>query len=227
MTTASLPVDSATDSAAEDPAAVRLGRLRESVRGLGGSWRLAENVEQLLLIVGGILIPLGVAFVVAGWWGAAHTPRLFEQIPYAISGGILGGSLVIAGGFLYFGYWLTRLVHEGRQQTAQITAAVRQLEARLGADVEALTIEGLDAPPPAAERRAPARAAAAVTSRTRRATSGASGTAVASRPTFWATATGSMFHRADCPVVLGKAGLRRVSPDAAGFKPCRICEPLG
>jgi hypothetical protein len=213
MTTASLPVDSATESAA-DPAALRLARLRESVRGLGGSWRLAENLEQLLLIVGGILIPLGVAFVVAGWWGAAHTPRLFEQIPYAISGGILGGSLVIAGGFLYFGYWLTRLVHEGRQQTALITAAVRQLEARLGADVEALTLEAQDAPPATPRRRAPASAtvAAAESAKAR---------------TFLATPTGSMFHRADCPVVLGKEGLRRIPPDAAGFKPCRICDPLG
>lgn len=225
MTTATATADSAPEAATDDPAALRLARLRESVRGLGGSWRLAENLEQLLLIVGGILIPLGVAFVFLGWWGAAHTPRLFEQIPYAISGGILGGSLVIAGGFLYFGYWLTRLVHEGRQQAAQITAAVHQLEARLGADVEALTLEGQEAE--GAGRRAPARGAAAATSGTRRATSRASGTAVASRPTFWATATGSMFHRADCPVVLGKEGLRRVPADAAGFKPCRICEPLG
>jgi hypothetical protein len=198
MTTASLPAPS---DAPDDAASLRLGRLRESVRGLGGSWRLAENIEQLLLIAGAILIPLGVAFIVAGWWGAAHTPRLFEQIPYAISGGILGGSLVIAGGFLYFGYWLTRLVHEGRQQTAQLAAALQQLEARLGADVEALAFDGRPA---------------------------SAGPAGGSGPrTFMATATGSMLHRADCPVVMGKEGLRRVSADDPGFKPCRICNPLG
>ena len=137
MTTASVPASPAADSA-DDAAVARLRRLRESVRGLGGSWRLAENLEQLLLIVGGILIPLGVVLIILGWWGAAHTPRLFEQITYAISGGLLGGSLVVAGGFLYFGYWLTKLVHEGRRQAALITGALEQLQARLGADLEAL-----------------------------------------------------------------------------------------
>lgn len=199
MTTASVPAPPGTADPSDEAAAQRLRRLRESVRGLGGSWRLAENLEQLLLIAGGILIPLGVVFIILGWWGAAHTPRLFEQIPYAISGGILGGSLVLAGGFLYFGYWLTKLVHEGRRHTAMITAALEQMEARLGADVESLVLDN----------RGP----------------GAGG-AAASQP-FVTTATGSMFHRPECPVVVGKEGLRRVSADASGLKPCRICDPLG
>jgi hypothetical protein len=39
------------------------------------------------------------------------------------------------------------------------------------------------------------------------------------------TAKGSMFHRADCPVTQGKAGLRPVRGDEPGLRPCGICNP--
>ena len=41
-----------------------------------------------------------------------------------------------------------------------------------------------------------------------------------------ATATGSMLHRPDCPIVVGREGLRQLPPDAEGFEPCKICDPL-
>jgi hypothetical protein len=219
MTTISVPADVDPPGSAAppglsdaDPAAVRLARLRRSVHGLGRGRRLGGDLERLLLIAGGVLIPLGVALIIAGWYGAAHTPRLFEQIPYAISGGILGGSLVIAGGFFYFGFWLTKLVHEGRQQAAAFTAAVTQLEARLVQQAEARTLESDNGE---GRRAVPARG------RTR------SRAAAGGGPALVATATGTMLHKPDCPVVVGKDGLRRLPADAAGFKPCRICEPLG
>ena len=40
-----------------------------------------------------------------------------------------------------------------------------------------------------------------------------------------ATATGTMLHRPDCPVVANREGVRRVKADAPGFDPCKICEP--
>jgi hypothetical protein len=43
--------------------------------------------------------------------------------------------------------------------------------------------------------------------------------------TLVATATGTMLHRPDCPVVVNREGVRRVRADAAGFEPCKICEP--
>jgi hypothetical protein len=43
--------------------------------------------------------------------------------------------------------------------------------------------------------------------------------------TLVATATGTMLHRPDCPVVANREGVRRVKADAAGFVPCKICEP--
>jgi hypothetical protein len=43
--------------------------------------------------------------------------------------------------------------------------------------------------------------------------------------TLVATATGTMLHRPDCPVVANRQGVRRVKADAPGFEPCKICEP--
>src|SRR5213082_254867 len=61
--------------------------------------------DRTLLTVGSILMPLGGVLVLLGWYGAAHTTRVFEQIPYMISGGVLGIACVIAGGFCYFGFF--------------------------------------------------------------------------------------------------------------------------
>jgi methylphosphotriester-DNA--protein-cysteine methyltransferase len=36
-----------------------------------------------------------------------------------------------------------------------------------------------------------------------------------------------MLHRPDCPVVANRDGLRRVPANAKGYKPCKICDPLG
>ena len=40
-----------------------------------------------------------------------------------------------------------------------------------------------------------------------------------------ATATGTMLHRPDCPVVANRPGVRRVKASTPGFEPCKICEP--
>ena len=43
-----------------------------------------------------------------------------------------------------------------------------------------------------------------------------------------ATKTGSMFHRAECPVVAGRpdSELRKVQLPAEGMAPCKLCSPL-
>lgn len=46
------------------------------------------------------LLLVGVIFVILGWYGAAYTNILTEQIPYLISGGLLGAALIIVAGFL-------------------------------------------------------------------------------------------------------------------------------
>src|SRR5690242_12642308 len=71
-------------------------------------------VDLVLLVAACILFPLGVALILLGWSGAAHTGKLYDQIDYLISGGLLGLALAGAGGFAYFGYWLSRQLDESR-----------------------------------------------------------------------------------------------------------------
>ena len=125
------PTRSETSSAASTSTRAdrRIERLAASLvaRGRGSGVRL----ERVLLVSGSVLAPLGVLLVLLGWYGASHTPRLFEQIPYLISGGILGAAMVGFGGFCYFGFWLTRILHEQRHQTDVLTGALGRLEAQL------------------------------------------------------------------------------------------------
>jgi hypothetical protein len=107
------------------------------------SERLAERVRRLrtrtasgsydrwLLVIGGVLMPLGVLVILLGWVGVSHTPLPFEQNSYLISGGILGLALTFSGGFVYFAYWQTVRIRESREQTAQLTDALARVEALL------------------------------------------------------------------------------------------------
>ncbi|MBV9412944.1 MAG: hypothetical protein JO148_15235 [Acidimicrobiia bacterium] len=168
-------------------------------KGLAGLRRRAGMLptDKWLAIAGGVLMPLGVILVFIGWYGAAHTTRLFEEIPYLISGGLLGIVLSTIGAALYFGYWLTRIV-AGERQTIEVLA---RIEAKLDS--------------------APAGSGVASAPRTGAAASTPAGT-------FVATRTGSMFHRADCPVVADrpKSELRTVKLPATSMSPCKLCAPL-
>jgi hypothetical protein len=91
-------------------------------------------VERVLALIGAALVGVGIPLIILGWYGAAHTPYTFEQIPYMISGGLLGLALTILGGLFYFAYWLTRQVHETRRQSDQTEAVYRRIEAMLSAN---------------------------------------------------------------------------------------------
>lgn len=181
-----------------DPAAEarRHQRLALGVQQLRAGSRLRLG-ERVLMIIGGVLAPLGLIAVLIGWWGAARTPYLFEQIPYAISGGLFGLGLVFVGCFCYFAHWITELVKEHRVQSASVVEAIGRLE-------EAI--------------RTTAATGAVVP---------ASGEAVAAPTTngllLVATERGTMAHRPDCVVVAGKSDLRAVSP-TEGLAPCKLCD---
>jgi len=120
----------------EEELATGLARLRRRASML--------PTERWLAVAGGVLMPLGVVLVIIGWYGAAHTSRLFEEIPYLISGGMLGIVLSSIGAALYFGYWLTRIVAGERQ----IVDVLARMEAKLeAANVESGVAGGaVDAP---------------------------------------------------------------------------------
>jgi hypothetical protein len=178
----------------------RLHRLSEGVRSLrvgGGTLKLSERV---LLVLGGILVPLGLIAVLVGWYGAAHTPNLFEQVPYLISGGLFGLGLVFLGSFLYFAHWMTELVKEHRSQSAAVIDAISHLEEVVARVAGSPSGNG-----------APVAATAA---------------AVADDVALVATEKGTMAHRPECVVVAGKSGVRAVSA-TDGLLPCKLCDPYG
>ena len=114
--------------ASDAEAARRDERFAEGVRTLrvgGASLRLEE---RLLMIVGGVVAPLGIIVVLLGWYGASQTPYVFEQVPYLISGGVLGLSLVFLGAFFYFTHWVTQLVKEHRVQSVAMLEAIQRLQ---------------------------------------------------------------------------------------------------
>ena len=123
-----------------DRAGARQARLVQSmarVRRRGA----AIDAEKLLQVGGSVLLPTGLIVILLGWYGASHTSYGFEQTPYLISGGMLGAAMTVAGGFLYFGYWLTRLVHEGRRQRTELAALLTSIDSRMA------TLEGRLAAP--------------------------------------------------------------------------------
>ncbi|MGV3759735.1 MAG: hypothetical protein ACO1PW_09370, partial [Actinomycetota bacterium] len=92
---------------------------------VGGSVLRLE--ERILMVAGGVIAPLGIIVVLLGWWGAAHTPYVFEQVPYLISGGLLGLAMVFLGALFYFTHWITQLVKEQRAQSAAVLEALQAL----------------------------------------------------------------------------------------------------
>ncbi len=80
---------------------------------------------QLALFTGGaVLMPLGLIAIMLGWYGTAHTKYQYNQLPYVVSGGLLGLGLVFLGGFLYFGAMLARMANEQRESTRQLADAM-------------------------------------------------------------------------------------------------------
>ena len=78
--------------------------------------RSEQRFQQILTIVGGFLMPLGLAVIGIGWYGTAHTGYVFEQLPYLVSGGLLGLGLTFCGALIFFSSWLARLVQLQREQ---------------------------------------------------------------------------------------------------------------
>lgn len=154
------------------------------------------GVEQGLAIASAVLLPLGLALILLGWYGAAHTPYLFEQLPYLISGGLLGLGLAVVGGLVYFGSWMARGAAQQQRQSEEVAALLREIREDLRAG---------SAP------AAPARRTAAKSN--------------GSKP-FVATAKGGMLHRPDCAVVAGRTDLRQISAGGDGLVPCALCSPL-
>lgn len=240
-----------------------------------------RNTWQVVL--GSLLIPLGVIFILLAWYGAAHARVVQQQIPYLISGAFIGLGCMVVGGLLYWAHWLYRIYDQAELLHTEQLQAMRELVVALSGESSVATRSSDDlipshSPAPSgsaisssslSSSEAPhlldvtadaaSASASAMTPGQRRKSmaSGPSGLVMHAEPPIHvapraehaaevpsshstagvrrdpepmklvATATGSVYHLADCPIVLSHGeGLRQLDPqEAASLHPCRLCGP--
>ena len=170
-------------------------RAQTAVHVEAGAARPGMTLDRVLAIVGTLMLPVGFAAIFLGYLGAAGTGFLFEQVPYLISGGLLGIGLVLGGGTLYLGSWVAKLAAQQREESAKVRELLVEIRDGLG--------------------QAPRSSPFARPDDT---------TEIPMVGGFVATQSGTLFHRPDCPVVLGRDNLRRVS-SSDGLAPCKLCDP--
>jgi hypothetical protein len=109
----------------------RRARFRDAVGGLATRAR-SGDLLRMLVLPATLLVTAGFAFMLLGWWGAAHTHRQIEQIPYLISGGLIGLGLVVVGGLLLTtAVWMASLQRMGEQSEARARAHQAELLASI------------------------------------------------------------------------------------------------
>lgn len=114
-------------------AETRRARFRESLKGVAGR-STSDDLIRWLLVPASLLVIAGFNFMLFGWMGAARTFRQIEQIPYLISGGLVGLALVFLGGLLLAStFWVIvvkKLQAESEARTRQMLEA---FESRMAA----------------------------------------------------------------------------------------------
>jgi hypothetical protein len=127
-------VSSPTGSDGSANASDRAGQFLADVYALQIPSR-TERRERTLYEAGIVFTIAGFAIIGLGWWGASGTKYVYQEIPYVISGGILGVSLVIIGAALFARYsaarllrfWLARLVADQQIQADRVVDAIASL----------------------------------------------------------------------------------------------------
>lgn len=98
-------------------------------RGTRGEF-VRENARALAAVA---LLGAGIVFVLLGWYGAANTNILTEQIPYLISGGLLGVALIIVAGFFASSAALERQNRELREDLRRAIGSMGSGRPQFGA----------------------------------------------------------------------------------------------
>lgn len=116
-----------------EPGVARRLRFRDSLSRLAQRGQ-AVDLLKVVLIPAAVLIVAGVALMIFGWYGSAHTFRQIEQIPYLVSGGLIGLALVFLGGLLLASaFWMTVLRRFTEESEERSREQLRALESRLDA----------------------------------------------------------------------------------------------
>ena len=105
-----------------------------------------ERRERRLYQAGLVFLIVGFSVIGLGWWGASGTKFVYQEIPYVISGGVVGVALVTVGAALFARYsfarllrfWLARIVADQQIQTDRVVDAITAL-------TEAVIAQAVDA----------------------------------------------------------------------------------
>jgi len=147
---------------------------------------------------GWVCVGVGVILIIVGYLGVSREALVAKQLPYLISGGILGVALVGFGAMLI-----------GTEDLKRAQERIDRLEG-LVEDLHAALLTRPDAPAISSNGHA---------SNAGEATQSAE---------LLALPGGQSYHRADCSMIQGKSGTKSVTASTArkqGLKPCRLCEP--
>lgn len=157
-------------------------------------WRWVwDSVRPLL---GWVLTGLGLLALFISWYEVSGTAVVAKQIPYLVSGGLLGVGLIALGGRSF-------LIEDLRRDSGRLD----RLEQMVG-ELHLALLNRADAPDPQA--------------------------LLAPRPELNGSGelrvlpSGTTFHRADCPMLVGKDRATTIRPETAvrrGLAPCPLCEP--
>lgn len=99
----------------------RRARFRTAIADLSAR-SSSDDLVRWMLIPGSILVFLGFVVMTLGWVGAARTPREIEQIPYLVSGGLIGLALVVLGGLLLVStFWVAVVRKLQSEQSSELT----------------------------------------------------------------------------------------------------------
>ena len=93
-------------------------RLADGADELAGKRTAVLGGPNVLLVAAGGLVTLGLTAILLAWVGASRSTIIEEQVPYLISGGLLGLALAIVGAITYFAHWLTVFGREAREHEA-------------------------------------------------------------------------------------------------------------
>lgn len=87
-----------------------------------------RRVDRVMEVVGIALLPVGLTALLMGWLGVASNGHVFLQLPYVVSGGLVGVGLLFAAGSIYLASWISRTSAVQRRQNDQLLRAVQQLQ---------------------------------------------------------------------------------------------------
>lgn len=152
--------------------------------------------------LGYILIALGAILLLAGYLGVSREVIVARQIPYIVSGGLLGLAAITLGGRLL-------LIQDLRRDSGRLDRLEKAI-----LELHQVLLYRPDAPSPAL---------AAQTASTTANPNGVQPSKLTVLP------GGESFHRPDCPVVGDKPAGRSVTLETAqrkGLRACPLCQPL-